>query len=47
MTAIAMLDMCDTIFMMAGWQQSKGCNMEIAHAMEHGITITFEGGKNE
>lgn len=45
MTAIAMLDMCDTIFMMEGWQQSKGCNMEIAHAIEHRITIAFEGGK--
>lgn len=46
MTAIAMLDMCDTIFMMDGWQQSKGCNMELSHAIAKKITVTFEGGKH-
>lgn len=43
-TSIVMLDMCDAIFMLDGWQQSKGCSIEFEYAYEHGITITFEGG---
>jgi hypothetical protein len=45
-TSIAMLDMCDTIYMMKGWEKSKGCSIEFEYAYEHGITITFEGGWN-
>lgn len=43
--SLDLLDMCDTIFMMEGWQFSTGCNMEIARAIENKLTITFEGGK--
>lgn len=44
-TSIAMLDMCEAVYMMAGWQQSKGCNIEFEYACEHGIAIYFEVGK--
>lgn len=43
--SIAMLRMCDCIFMMQGWQESRGCNIEFEYAYKHGITITFEGGE--
>lgn len=44
-TSIAMLDMCEAIYMMDGWQQSKGCEIEFEYAYEHGITIYFENGR--
>lgn len=44
--AFKMLDMCDFIYMTKGWQQSRGCNAELAHAIEMGITIVFQGGSH-
>ena len=44
-TSLAMLDICEGIYMMKGWQQSKGCRIEFEHAYEHGIAIYFEGGR--
>lgn len=44
-TSIAMLDTCKAIFMLKGWQESKGCSQEFEYAYEHGITIVFEGGR--
>lgn len=44
-TSIAMLDMCEAIYMMEGWQQSKGCTIEFEYAYEHGISIYFEKGR--
>ncbi len=43
--ALDMMDMCDTVFVLAGWQNSEGCNMEIARAIAQKMTIAFEGGK--
>lgn len=44
--SMAMLDMCGAVFMLEGWQGSKGCGIEFEYACEHGITIAFEeGGK--
>lgn len=40
-----LLDMCEVIFLMNGWQHSDGCNAEVAHALAEKITITYEGGK--
>lgn len=40
-----LLDMCEMIFLMEGWQHSNGCNAEVAHALEKKITITYEGGR--
>lgn len=44
-----MIDMCEVVLMMEGWQQSKGCRMEFDYATKKRITITFEGtgGKDE
>ena len=40
-----MLEMCDLIFLLDGWQQSKGANLEVQHALKYGISIAQEGGK--
>lgn len=45
--SVAMLDMCEAVFMLEGWRESKGCGIEFEYACEHGITIAFEGGKHE
>jgi hypothetical protein len=45
--SVAMLGLCDTIYMMEGWQESKGCNIEFECAFENGIAIVFENGRNE
>ena len=44
-TSIAMLDMCEAVYMLEGWQQSKGCSIEFEYAYEHGISIYFENGR--
>lgn len=44
-TSLAMLDMCEAIYMLDGWQQSKGCSIEFEYAYENGISIYFEKGK--
>ena len=44
-TSIAMLDMCQAIFMMEGWEESKGCAIEFEYAYEHKIQIVFENGR--
>ena len=38
-------DMCDTVLMLNGWQNSLECNVELARAIQNKMTITFEGGK--
>lgn len=42
---IHLLDMCEMIFLMEGWEYSNGCNAEVAHALAKKITVTYEGGK--
>lgn len=42
---IPMLDMCEAVLMLEGWQESRGCSQEFEYAYGHGITITFEGGR--
>lgn len=41
--SMCMLDMCDTVFLMDGWEKSRGCNAETAYALKKGITIVQEG----
>lgn len=36
------LSMCDIIFMLNGWQNSKGAQRELKYAIENGITILLE-----
>lgn len=44
LVSLALLRQCDAIYMLEGWQQSKGATMEFEYAVRHGITIAFEGG---
>ena len=44
-TSLAMLEMCDTVFFLKGWEESEGCNIEFEYAYEHKHTIIFEGGR--
>lgn len=40
-----LLDACDAILMLDGWQNIVECNVEMARAMQNKMSITFEGGK--
>ena len=37
-----LLSMCDTIYMMKGWEESKGANREYGFAVARGIKILME-----
>ena len=37
--SLCMLSMCDGIYMMEGWQQSRGATLEYAYAKGMGITV--------
>lgn len=37
--SLCMLSMCDGIYMMEGWQQSRGANLEYAYAKGMGIMV--------
>lgn len=43
--SFALMDLCDTVFMLKSWETSKGAHMEFEYAMRHKMTIAFEGGK--
>lgn len=38
----ALLDLCDCIYMLKGWEQSAGANREYGYALATGKTIIFE-----
>ena len=40
-----LLDACDTILMLDGWQNIMEWNVEMARAMQNKMSLTFEGGK--
>ena len=40
-----LLNGCDTILMLEGWQNITECNAEMARAIQNKMIITFEGGK--
>lgn len=44
--SLCMLDMCEVIFMMKGWEESKGAGMEFEYATLNKMTIIFEGGRS-
>lgn len=44
-TSIAMLSICDVIYMLPGWQDSRGCSIEFEYAYSNGITICFAKGQ--
>ena len=39
---IPLLDTCEAVFCLKGWNHSDVANQEVAHAMETGKTIMFE-----
>ena len=41
--SFALLDLCDTIFMLNGWENSNGARQEFEYAARHRKTIAFEG----
>ncbi len=43
--SFALMDLCDSVFMLESWDKSHGAHMELEYAMRHKMTITFEGGK--
>lgn len=40
--SFAMLDMCDTIYMLDGWEKSKGSKMEYERALKNGLKIIYQ-----
>lgn len=40
--SMCMLDMCDYICMLKGWQDSRGANREYGYALAKDKTIIFE-----
>lgn len=40
--SIAMLDKCDTIYMLKGWTKSTGANMEYGYALAKDMVIMYE-----
>lgn len=40
--AFCMLDMCDTIYMLKGWEKSCGANREYGYALAKDYTIIME-----
>ena len=43
--SIAMLSLCDAIYMLQGWRESRGCSIEFEYAYDHDITICFQQDK--
>lgn len=40
---MAALSICDTVYMLKGWEGSKGENIEHDWALENGLEIIYEG----
>lgn len=43
---LEMLSECDAVFMLDGWEHSRGCQIEFRTAIEHRISIIFEQKRN-
>lgn len=39
-----LMDLADAVYMLEGWENSKGAKMEMQYAIDHRIAITFQGG---
>lgn len=39
---LVLLDLCDTIYMLKGWESSCGANREYGYALANGMAIMFE-----
>lgn len=45
--SLCMLEMCEVIFLLRGWDRSQHCNAEVSYALQHGITIVSEGPEED
>ena len=43
----AMIDICDAVYMLSDWQQSKGARMELQYAADHRKEILYEDSKTK
>lgn len=41
---LAAVRSCDAIYLLRGWETSRGAKKELAEALAHGLTILQEGG---
>ena len=39
---LAMIDACDTVYMMRGWEDSMGARLEREYALYHGKSVWYE-----
>lgn len=39
---IRLIDLCDAIYMIRGWEMSRGANREYGYALGKGKTITYQ-----
>lgn len=39
---MALLSLCDSIYMLKGYERSKGAMMELEYAKEHGYKVVYE-----
>lgn len=40
--SMCLLEMCDAIYMLVGWQESNGAKMELKYAIKHKKAVYFE-----
>lgn len=40
--SFAMLDMCDSVYMLDGWEKSKGAKMEFERDVKNGLNIIYQ-----
>ncbi len=45
--ALRAMTYCDTIYMLAGWQQSRGANLEYGVAVGLGMKVLVEGDSDQ
>ena len=42
---LAAVRSCDAIYLLRGWENSRGAKMELAEALKHGLQVMQEGGE--
>ena len=45
--SLCMLEMCDTIYMLKGWEDSKGARLEHEYAKSNNYKIIYESEENK
>ena len=42
LVSYALMELCEAVYFLSGWQQSKGCNQEYGFAVGRGLPRFFE-----